>query len=151
MEDGLIRTQKEAARYAGVTERQIRRWKNQQGMPLATNGWYRKDMLIVWKKREENGSGALLAEHRQRETIATAGIKEKKDELLALELAIRRGKWHETAGCAARQLRKLIDLTRGIEAMRRRVEARCPPEIRAAVSQIMKEEIRRMRDQFAKE
>lgn len=92
-----------------------------------------------------------MAVHRQRETIAQAGIKEYKEKLLALDLELKKGQFHSTAECEAKGVRKLVDLTRGIEAMRRKVEARVPPEVRASVSRILKEEIKQMRQQFAKE
>jgi len=145
------RTQAEAAEYAGVCTRVVRRWKNERGLPVTSQGWYIKKMLDIWKKNDAGGGGAAMVEHRQRETIAQAGIKEYKEKLLALDLELKRGEYHGTAECEAKGVRKLVDLTRGIEAMRRKVEARVPPEVRAMVSRILKEEIKQMRQQFARD
>jgi len=149
--DAFCVTQIAAAAYAGVCVRVVRRWKNQRGMPVTPEGWYIKEMLDIWKDKDAGGQGALMAEHRQRDIIATAGKKEYQARKLAVELAVIEGKYHSVADCEKRSGRKVVDLVRGLEGMRRKVEARVPAKVRPVVSRIMKEEIRYMRQGFAGE
>jgi len=49
----FFKTQKEAAAYAVVTDRTIRRWKNKLGMPMTQEGYYIKTELDRYKRAEE--------------------------------------------------------------------------------------------------
>lgn len=51
-ESEFFKTQKEAAAYAGVSVRTIRRWKNKLGMPMTQEGYYIKQELDRYKRQE---------------------------------------------------------------------------------------------------
>jgi len=50
-EDKVIKKQKEAAAYAEVSMRTIRRWKTRLGMPMTPEGYYIKAELTKFKNR----------------------------------------------------------------------------------------------------
>ena len=50
-ENDVIKKQKEAAAYAGVSARTIRRWKNKFGMAVTPKGYYIKAELTKFKER----------------------------------------------------------------------------------------------------
>lgn len=80
----IIKTQKEAALYAGCDERTIRRWVR-NGMPVTKNGFYLKHILDHYKKT--GGKDYNTEQHRQLK--AGADIKEIKAKLLDFELKIK--------------------------------------------------------------
>lgn len=45
----ILKTQAEAARYAGVSKRTIRRWLQENNMPVTTDGYYIKQALYMTK------------------------------------------------------------------------------------------------------
>jgi hypothetical protein len=77
----IIKTQANAAKYAGKSVRTIRRWVK-AGMPRTESGHYIKAMLDFYKINEGNQP----TEAKKRSQDADAGIKEKKDKLLQLQL-----------------------------------------------------------------
>jgi hypothetical protein len=77
----IVKTQRLAGRYAGVSPRSIRRWVK-AGMPRTEAGHYIKAMLDFYKSNE--GSEPTKAKVRKEE--ADANIKEKKDLLLQMQL-----------------------------------------------------------------
>jgi hypothetical protein len=77
----IVKTQQLAGRYARVSPRSIRRWVK-AGMPRTEAGHYIKAMLDFYKTNE--GSEPTKAKVRKEE--ADANIKEKKDQLLQMEL-----------------------------------------------------------------
>jgi len=77
----LVKSQRLAGRYAGVSERTVRRWVK-AGMPRTEAGQYFKAMLDVYKSNE----GSQPTEAKKRSQDADAGIKEKKDKLLQMQL-----------------------------------------------------------------
>jgi phage terminase Nu1 subunit (DNA packaging protein) len=80
----LIKTQVEAARFAGVDTRTIRRWKG-NGMPVTPQGWYIRQVLQYFRDNE----GRQLSKARQRGDEADAEYKEKRVELIKHELGER--------------------------------------------------------------
>ena len=140
--------QAEAAAYSGCSVREIRRRKNVEGMQ--TTDWrrqtiYFKAELDRFKANEGKGMRAV----RDRDVIASAGIKAIKEKRAQLELDIEMALYHRVSECEARQNRKVVDLTRGLDAMRRKVESRVPAKVRAEVGRVLKEEIKHMRKRFA--
>jgi phage terminase Nu1 subunit (DNA packaging protein) len=83
-DDMLIKTQVEAARFAGVDTRTIRRWKG-NGMPVTPQGWYIRQVLQYFRDNE----GRQLSKARQRGDEADAEYKEKRVELIKHELGER--------------------------------------------------------------
>ena len=137
------RTQTEAAAYLGVTTKTIRRYKNQRLMPVTAQGWYIKEKLKLWHK-DDKGDGGMTV-HRQRDTIAQAGIREARQKLIELELAERRGLFHDTIECEKRQMRKQVVVLREVAVMRKKILAQLATKDRAAANRIIKDAVRNMR------
>ena len=81
-DDMLIKTQVEAARFAGVDTRTIRRWKN-NGMPVTPEGWYIRQVLEYFRDNE----GRQVSKARQRQDETEADRKEVRLERERIELA----------------------------------------------------------------
>jgi len=141
--DLYCRTQEEAAAYLGVATKTIRRYKNERSMPMSPQGWYIKAMLDLWYKNEKGDGG--IVEHRQRDTIAQAGIRETKQKLIEIELAEKQGRVHNVADCEQRQLRKQVIILREATVLRKKIVAALAPKDRAAANKIIKEAIVNMR------
>lgn len=87
--DQIIEGAQEAAKYAGVSPRTIRRWV-QEGMFVGKRAGkkiYIKNMLDVFRLQQ----GKDLTEDRKREQKADADYKTIKTQLLELELKIKQG------------------------------------------------------------
>jgi len=82
----LIETQKEAAEYAGVNTRTIRRWED-EGMPKTEDDFYIRSMLDIFKANK----GSQITEDKARLQSAEANYKETKAKLLEIELKIKQG------------------------------------------------------------
>jgi len=82
----ILKTQTEAAEYAGVDTRTIRRWKK-EGLPITDDGYYIKGMLDIFKKNK----GQQISEDRQKQESAETDLKETKAKLLKIELKIKQG------------------------------------------------------------
>mgnify|MGYP001378561060 CR=1 FL=1 len=109
---GLIRDQKKAAKYAGVSDRTIRRWVKEK-MPVTAEGWYIKHYLDIWKQNE----GKAPTEEKNRQQKAEAEYKELKTKLLQFEYDIKNGKlitieevaklWKEIITTAQKNIRRI--------------------------------------------
>ena len=77
----IIKTQIEAAKYADVDERTIRRWK-EAGMPMTSEGWYIKSVLVFFKSQNIGD----VSDDRQRRLKAEADERELKVKKLEKEL-----------------------------------------------------------------
>jgi hypothetical protein len=137
------RTQEEAAAYLGVATKTVRRYKNERSMPMSPDGWYIKAMLDLWYKNEKGEGGVV--EHRQRDTIAQAGIRETKQKLIEIELAEKQGLVHNVADCEQRLLRKQVIILREATVLKKKIVAQLAPKDRAAANKIIKEAIVNMR------
>jgi len=82
----VIDTQKEAARYAGVNPRTVRRWV-EAGMPKTEDGKYIRQMLDIYKANE----GSKASEHKDKKIEAEADYKNIKAKLAQLELDEKAG------------------------------------------------------------
>ena len=80
----IIKTQKEAAKYAKVSERTIRRWVT-AGMPRTETGHYIKAMLDFYRDNEGNQPTEARAKGHQ----ADAEYKDAKAKLMQMELQVK--------------------------------------------------------------
>lgn len=105
--DQLIKTQAEAARYVGVSERTIRRWvKN--GMARTADKYYIKSILEVYKQNE----GDKPSEARGRKQEAEATLKTHQAALMELELAKEKQEWISAANVRKVNIEKVLVLKR---------------------------------------
>ena len=84
IDTGLIKTQKEAAKYAGVNERTVRRWAREENMPVTAEGHYIKRFLDMWKENK----GKELTPERSKQEQLTTRFKELRNKKLEMELQI---------------------------------------------------------------
>ena len=133
--DEIIESQKKAAKYVGRSERTIRRWVK-EGMPTAKvdgKTVYVKSMLDYFKASE----GKQVTEDRKREQVAQADLKSRQKLLIDRE--------EVEAGRVAR----VLAVTKGLNAMQRRIIAAVPTGYRKQVNKILSREIKYLRKMFA--
>ena len=143
----IIKTQKEAARYASVNTRTIRRWvKN--GMPRTEQGFYIKGMLDFYKKNE----GIAPDEDRLRQQKAEASLKETKFQLAELELKFKQGEFLKREDYEKQQIAKIIAVKRALLGLGRKIAPRVAKlrNVRG-VQKIINEEMKSIIERFAKE
>ena len=140
----LVKTQKEAAKYSGVSERTIRRWVK-AGMPRTENNRYIRKMLDFFAENE--GSQPTKAKTRKEE--ASANKTEHQAEQLKRELEIEKGKLVYIDEYLNNEVKRHLAVNRSLGALPRIVAARVPEKIRRKVQAIVKEEVDKMRDAFA--
>ena len=105
----LIKTQAEAARYVGVSERTIRRWiKN--GMARTADKYYIKSILEVYKQNE----GDKPSETKERKQEAEAQIKTIRAEDEAIDLAKKKGEMLPKAEVDKGRIERIFILKRSL-------------------------------------
>ncbi len=142
----IIKTQKEAASYANVNTRTIRRWvKN--GMPRTEQGFYIKGMLDFYKKNE----GTAPDEDKLRQQKAEASLKETKFQLAELELKFKQGEFLKREDYEKQQIAKIIAVKRALLVLGRKIAPRVAKlrNIRG-VQKIINEEVRNIIERFAR-
>lgn len=115
----VLATQKEAAEYASVSTRTIRRWKS-ENMPMTADGKYIKPMLDYYKQNEGKGT----TEEKKRMAVAGADVKEVKAKLLELELELKQGKLVYRADVDRETIRKILAVKRALLGMGRKIADR---------------------------
>ena len=140
----IIKTQKQAAEYAGVKTRTIRRWLA-AGMPRTQDGHYIRNMLDFYKRNE----GHEVSEDRKREASAQADYKTTKATLLEMELKLKQGRLLPREDIEKETVRKIIGVKRGLLGMVRKIAARVPPRYRREVELIATEEVTSLINDFA--
>lgn len=112
----IIKTQKEAAEFAGVDVRTVRRWiKN--NMPRTEKGWYIKSMLLFYKENE----GSQHTEHKEKQAKAEAELKDTKAKLADLELKDRQGEFLNRDTVEKENTRKVLALKRALLGLGRKL------------------------------
>jgi phage terminase Nu1 subunit (DNA packaging protein) len=141
----LVKTQRLAGRYAGVSERTIRRWV-EAGMPRTGAGYYFRAMLDVYKTNE--GSQPTRAKKRKEE--ASAEKTEWQAAKLKRELEIEQGKLVRIDDEYLRnEVRRHMAVNRSLNGLSRKVLGRLPEKIRRIVRPVLKEEVDNILDAFA--
>lgn len=105
----VIKTQKEAAKCAGVNPRTVRRWV-EAGMPKTEDGKYIRPMLDIYKANE----GSKASEHKEQKIKAEVDVKQTKAELLQMELAEKKGELISADEEDKRDVRKIIAVKRAL-------------------------------------
>ena len=140
----IIKTQKQAAEYAGVRTRTIRRWLA-AGMPRSQEGRYIKTMVDFYKRND----GREVSDDRKREVSAQADYKTTKAKLLEMELGLKQGRLVPREDIEKETVRKIIAVKRGLLGMVRKIAARVPPRYRREVELIATEEVTSLINDFA--
>jgi len=115
----LLKTQRQAADYANVNTRTIRRWLS-NGMPTSAEGYYIKGILDFFKNNESRAPN----ENRQRFLKAEADLKETKSELANIELRIKRGELIESAEIEAGRVARILAVKRAFRGLGRNLALR---------------------------
>lgn len=141
-EQQICRTQAEAADFAGVSKRTIRRWST-VGMLKTAEGYYIKSQLRFFQKHE----GIAPSQDRQREQKAQADYKTTKASLLELELKIKEGRLIEAGQIEKQNVRKVQSLKRNLLGLGRKTAPRLakikdPRKIAAFIDGEIKEMIK---------
>lgn len=142
----VIKTQIEAAAYAGVSKRTIRRWRG-AGMPQTKDGYYIKSMLDFFKAHQ----GEAPSGDRQREQKAQADLKTTKARLLELELAIKVGELVKKEVLEKERIARIQMVKRALLGLGRKVAPRAaklrdPRKLAALIN----EQVREIIERFAK-
>lgn len=136
-----------AAVYAHVSPRTVRRWV-QEGMYADKRDGkriYIKNVLDVFKLHH----GKELSQDRKREQTAEADYKEIKAKLLAMDLKVRTGELIECEEIEKQRVERILTVTRGLNAMQRRIIVAVPTTCRKQVKKILDREIKYLRKIFA--
>jgi len=133
-----LRTQKQAARYAKVDERTIRRWAK-RGMPRPPDGGYQKWILDFYKQNEGQGPTG----DRQRELKAQADLKETKAKLAQIELDIATGKLVAVEQIEQERIRRILVVKRALLGMGRKLapalaKTKAPQKIKQIIDELVK-------------
>ena len=137
--DQVLATQKQAAEYAGVSTRTVRRWKNED-MPLTKEGKYIKAMLDHYKRNE----GKETTPEKKRTAVAVADIKETNAKLRQMELEIKQGELVRREDLDKKDARKVLAVKRALLGLGRKVADRLsrlrdPHKIQAVIDTETKE------------
>jgi DNA-binding transcriptional MerR regulator len=136
--DSIIADQKKAAKYAGVSDRTIRRWVKEK-MPLTNKGHYIKHFLDVWKQND----GKPPTEEKNRQQKAEAEYKELKTKLLQIEFDIKTGKLIPLENIQKDRIQKIQMVKRALLGLGRKLAKNLtglnePREIQAIIDQEVK-------------
>jgi phage terminase Nu1 subunit (DNA packaging protein) len=145
-DDMLIRTQVEAARFAGVDTRTIRRWKT-NGMPVTPEGWYIRQVLTVYKENE----GRQVSDDRRRHEKADASLKETKDEIAKIELGVLRGEYVRADEIQRGNILKIVTVRRALVGLGRKLAPQLKGKEERAIRKMIDEEIRGIIAGFSRE
>ena len=141
----VLKTQAEAARYAGKSGRTVRRWVK-AGMPKTEDGHYIKAMLDFYKKNEGNQP----TEAKARKEEASADKTQWQAEKLKMEVEIEQGKLvHIDDDYIQDEVKRHMAVNRSLNGLCRTVGARLPVKMRRIVIPILKEEVINIQDAFA--
>lgn len=105
----LVKTQRLAGRYAGVTERTIRRW-TKAGMPRTEAGHYFKAMLDNYKANE--GSQPTAA--KKKGQTADADYKDAKAKLMQMDLDVKQGQLVPLGEIEQGRIRRILAVKRSL-------------------------------------
>ena len=114
--DQIVKGQKAAAAYAGVSVRTIRNWKA-EGMPVAADGGYIKGFLDFYRKNE----GQQPTEERKAGLAADADYKTIRAKLLAIELDVKQGRLIPAEEIEAGRVNRIITVKRALLGLGRKL------------------------------
>ncbi|HUW18252.1 MAG TPA: helix-turn-helix domain-containing protein [Sedimentisphaerales bacterium] len=123
--DQIIESTKEAAKYARVSARTVRRWV-QEGMYAGKRDGkriYIKNVLDVYKLHH----GKEFSEDRKREQTAEADYKEIKAKLLAMDLKVRTGELIEREAIDRQRVQRIQAVKRAFLGLGRKLAPQLGP------------------------
>jgi excisionase family DNA binding protein len=135
--DQIIGSQREAARYAGVTERTIRRWASEKGMPQTQDGRYIRSFLDVYKANE----GHQPTDDLRRIDAAEADYKEIKAKLAKFELDVKQGKLISLEDETEERIKRITAVKRQLLGLPRKLAPRLEGKNEAERLEMIKTEI----------
>ena len=142
--DEVVETQVGAAKYAGVSERTIRRWV-QAGMMRTERKFYIKSQLDIFKQNE----GQAPNVHKVRATKATADVREAQAALLNLELSSKQDLFHSVEECNKRTSIQIQAVKRALMGLGRKVSLQFPQKQRRKILAACNREARAICNNFA--
>ena len=152
MQGDRINGQAQAAEYARVSKRTIRRWKN-DGMLVASAAGgvevYFKTQLDLFK-RQNDGDPTNMSEVRQRELTAQADDKVYRAKLRQLEYEIKTGVYILAGEVTASNVEKVVVLRRSFMVVGRKVAAGFPAKQRRKIRDAIDQEIETIIKGYAK-
>jgi len=140
----ILRSQSEAARYAGVSDRTIRRWV-QAGMMRTDKNYYIKSQLDVFKESE----GHRPNEHNLRKLKAEATLKEGKVELIQMQIEKFRDILVNREEYLKHDVARIIAVKRGLLSLERKVAPKVPAKYRRTVATAIHAEVVNLINAFA--
>ena len=108
-DEQIIKTQKQAAAYAGTTPRTIRRWV-EEGMPVTEDGHYIRGMLDIFKANK----GRQQTETKTKSESADAEYKDAKAKLMQMELELKRGQLVPKQDYDKRDIARILAVKRAL-------------------------------------
>ena len=135
-DSAIVKTQKEAAEYAGVDERTIRRWVK-IGMPVVKGGGYFKALLDNYKKT----GGKDYNEEKHKSLTAEASYKDTKAKLLDIELKIKQGKLLDAEEVEAGRIKRILAVKRLLLSLPRSLAAKVRGKPQRQAQKIINDEI----------
>ena len=142
--DEVLLPQGEAAKYAGVSIRTIRRWVK-AGMMRTDRNCYIKSQLDIFRLNE----GRAPSGHRVRVTKATADVRETQAALLKMDLENRQDTYHSVEECRRRRLLQIRAVNRALMGIGRKVAQQFPKKQRRKIQVACNKEARILCNNFA--
>ena len=112
----ILKTQKEAAAYAEVSTRTVRRWVEAK-MPRTEAGHYIKAMLIFYRDNEGNQP----TEAKAKGQAADADYKGAKARLMEIELSVKEGKLIPADQIEAGRVARILAVKRALLGLGRKL------------------------------
>ena len=147
-ESQIVRTQRQAATYASVSARTIRRWLNEGMLTLQVAGKtvYVKSQLDFFKRNE----GRQPTEAKTKGQTADAEYKNAKAKLMQMELELKQGGLIRREDYEKRDIAKVLAVKRALLGLGRKVAGRLPPEMQRKIRSVINREARALIKGFAK-
>ncbi len=112
----IIKTQKEAAAYASVSVRTVRRWVK-AGMPRTEAGHYIKSMLHFYRDNEGNQP----TEAKAKGQAADAEYKDAKARLMQIDLEVKQGRLIPADQIEAGRVARILAVKRALLGLGRKL------------------------------
>ena len=140
----VIKSQREAAQFASVTVRTIRRWQD-EGMPRTPEGFYFRPVLTWWRDFKQG----TMTDLKEQSLQVQLELKKTMAGLARLELEAKLDAYVRRAEVQKDNVRKVLDLKRGLKNMGRKISARYPIAIRRQLHAHIDAEVNRIIRSFA--
>ena len=135
----LISTQKDAANYAGVSTRTIRRWANEGMLTVTADGKKKfiKSQLDFFKRN----AGKEATEEKKKGQMADAQYKDAKAKLMQMELQIKQGQLIKLDEVETGRVERIQAVKRVLLVLPRKLPALLHGQSSKRMQQIIRKEI----------